>query len=198
MKKLILLFTILLGMAAPLPAVMIDFESFADSVVNRPGLTLTDQYANLGVLFGGNILDFRPTYAMSGRNVLKPTGGGWGFAGSYNLLFTAPVNYLGAWGLDVGQAGFCISAFDEDQNLIAYTQVFGKGIGAGQKFFLELTSQKYIHSAIISQVIPEAGWDGYMIDDLTFHEIPVPEPSTLLLVGAGLMGIAAWRRKKPR
>ena len=40
------------------------------------------------------------------------------------------------------------------------------------------------------------GWSDYSVKGLTYQTQSVPEPSTLLLLGAGFVGLAAWRWKR--
>lgn len=51
----------------------------------------------------------------------------------------------------------------------------------------------------ISSIIFKSGldrWSDFSVKGLTYQAQSVPEPSTLLLLGAGLVGLAAWKRKQ--
>jgi hypothetical protein len=55
------------------------------------------------------------------------------------------------------------------------------------------------YSGLVDRVVVhDYGFDGYVMDDVTYTTTPVPEPSTLTLVGLGTLGLLGygWRRKQ--
>jgi hypothetical protein len=178
-------------------------------------------------LAGGSVIDFETNangafattfdfadVSMSGNNLLRIISS---FSGSYNVTgnslalttndrtqeitfnFAAPVD---AFGFNFGGA-------DLDWHLIAYSATstvldafniapFGSS-NNGEWFGIAapgIASAKLYNTAF--DITGNTGTLDYVvIDNFTYAE-PIPEPATILLVGTGLAGLAAARRRKNR
>ncbi|MEI6205557.1 MAG: PEP-CTERM sorting domain-containing protein [Desulfuromonadales bacterium] len=66
------------------------------------------------------------------------------------------------------------------------------------EYTLDISSSPFVFSGnnLIQVLAEDHGGSTYFDMKLTADVAPVPEPSTLLLFGAGLGGFALWRRKK--
>ncbi|MCH8153145.1 MAG: hypothetical protein IH830_12340 [Planctomycetes bacterium] len=152
------------------PVITLDFTGFA------PGTFITDQYADLGVLFtDGNdsIFPSEPAFPNDG----------WGLDGNGNIsvAFDSPQAWIG---LDF--PGFLsIELYSEGR--LFFTSNLSGGAGVGN--FLGLISSQLFDAAVVVEGAP--GFEAE-IDDLHFG---VPAPGALWLLGLSAL---RPRRRRPR
>jgi len=140
------------------------------------------------------------------RNVPTGTDGGGGYPTSGNqylvhfvdlsvdLQFSSPQI---AFGLYVGDAGDAGGSFSVTLHLVSgatetITAPHAQGSQAqGAKFYLGVVSDNPFERISLNN---QPSGDGFGYDDLTIAASVIPEPSTALLLGLGLAGLAARRR----
>ena len=83
--------------------------------------------------------------------------------------------------------------YDNLGNSTIFTLASNANSGQAQVGFSSAGNVIYLQS--LSQSV--AGWD-FFIDNIRFSAPvePVPEPSTMLLLGSGLAGLAGWKLRK--
>jgi|MudIll2142460700_1097286.scaffolds.fasta_scaffold105518_2 hypothetical protein len=170
-------------------AYVIDFESLADSD------PVTNQYNTLGLTFSNatalsagvslNELEFPP---LSGTNVVFDDGGPMII--DFSTLVTSAGGYFTYVSL------LTISAFDSLNNLLGTinSSASANHVSSGNSpnEFLQIAFAVGISQLVITG---DPAGTSFTLDDFTATPlVGVPEPSMLLLLGGGLMGLAGLRR----
>lgn len=211
--KAILAVISFLVIAAPAHAIqMIDFETphpiglspvaFYHSGAVPTNTVITDHYSSQGVLFQSTALvDLGLGHATSGYYGIGgiDSGGNLSYAAPVTFTFVAPTNssvvaytdYFSIKTDNWGDSGntITISGYDVYGNLLGSTSHIE---GAGG-YTLVLQGIGNIHRV---QIFESSHVNGMSLDDMTFADVVVPEPATLLLIGTGLAGMAYARRSR--
>ena len=174
--------------------------NFDDGTGGNP---VDSSYSALGVIFSG--ATFTGNFGLpgsSGSLGIYSTVRGYQFGPDTPILgqFTSAVSSVTIRGIDAGQAGIALDAYDAADALLGYAEFFGAGAGVGT--FHDLTvSAPGIAGFRVYQPLTTNGFngfgDGLVFDDLSFVQATaVPEPASWALMLAGIAGIAAaWRRR---
>ena len=179
----------------PASAGVIDFDG-----TNAPGLfvngaALSDYYAPLGLAFsgasavGGSILNQAAELgfmARSGTDFLAfNTEAGTGR--DERIAFSSAQNTVSIHAATFESGNFTMTAFDDAGNVLGV---------ASQAASREWQSLTLNHTGIRSVVVASTT-KGWALDDLSFAaSADVPEPASVALLGVGLLGLGASRRRR--
>jgi hypothetical protein len=198
MKFACLLSTILA--LAAVPAVCATIVNF-DNLNN--GDVITNQYAAQGVLFSStpgnvNYVTTQPSYHGTPPNFLcsGPVNSGIDCAEETIATFTTAVNGLTFQGLGINNVSSNVAQVDVFTNGAFNSTVIIPGNAQGfDPELIDLSAFSHITKIRIYD-ISDGGGIGW--DTFTFTPVSAttPEPATLGLFGAGLCGIALFRRRK--
>ena len=165
-----------------------------------PGGQVTDQYKDYGVIFSDGVataIFSDPPLAFGGVNgngivdLLAPVNGYFVSPGTTNLAST---DYLSVEAGYARVGDLLLQVFDVNRVLMGFT-VNDDGTGPHGRTLLTLSIPGMAYFSVSTP-----GQDSFGVDQLDFNTPggAVPEPTTLLLLGAGLLGLGFLARRKIR
>ena len=184
----------------------------AATIINFDGLTngqlVGNAFSGQGVTFDratvfGDPFDssgFSPPNAILSNTPQVGTalpGSVFGQSDAIVATFNTAIDAASIVALSVGFNGARIDAFDQlvGGTLLASDEAFGLQENGLSEFFVLSVSAPGIRRLELFQ--PSSGFnDGLAFDTLTINSTPVPEPSALLLLGTGLVGLVGYGRRK--
>lgn len=176
---------------------LIDFNSLTSDEL------ITNQFAGSGVTFSGSLYghteSFDLAYFTNHGGVIASN---WIYNNPNGPELTG-LTWEATFSSSVTRAGFWLNAWQEDDVLL---DVFQGAALQGNLVFDVLDSNDEIFVGVqsltgfdrLSFTLDMQNQNGYFaIDDFRFGGTPVPEPSTWVLLGTGLLGLATYRRYHP-
>lgn len=187
----------LLAIAVNSNAAVIDFNDGTN------GSAIGSFYSSQGVTFSNAAWDsfVSPDEASVGAGGLKLVSIIDEYVNKSNnpivASFSSAINAFSIYGLNVGENGARIEAYDQSGGLLGFDEAFGVSTGVDNHPFLSVSSSSDIYSIHLFQPA-SAITEGMLWDNMSYTISAVPEPSTyaLMLGGLGLVGFMATRRKK--
>ena len=162
------------------------FTEYGTSDFNGFWLTGTENGENVGIKHGSN------WYSNNGSNFLGYTHGNGNAGPVINFNLDAPV---AAFAFDWRDTDWS----DEYQLEVAgYTFIDppSNDSGTGSGFFGVVSTDGFFSTATIRHASTYGGYvDPVAFDNIRTASNPIPEPTTILLFGTGLIGLAGTRRK---
>ena len=194
--SVILKLAIGLAALAAMPAQAATAINFDDG---SNGVLVGSQYAGQGVTFSN--AEFTNNFGLSGTSgtlgIRAPGTFQFGSTNAILGLFSSLVSSVSIRGIDVGTAGIRIDAFDSANNLLAFNEFFGGGVGVGTFADISVTATGIARFAVYQPAV--GGGDGVLFDNLSFDGVgAVPEPATWLFMLVGMAGIGFTMRRKDK
>lgn len=179
------------------PASFETFETFSDGMVidSLPGGTTVRNAIAMAAFVSLNEAEFPPRsgviVAADVTGPMEITFGSpiFGFSGHFTYLFPLTLTGLNAVGTPIVSASSRYTA-----NLL-----LSGDVGSQPNEWISLTSAEGNISRVV--VAGHLLGSSFTMDDVTVHPSPVPEPGSLSLISAAVVGlsvIAIRRRQKPR
>ena len=160
---------------------IIDFE-----ISLPPGVSITGGGAVTSTTSDAQFLGYNTT--VSGANFLMVNGPD---SQTLTMEFTTPIESFGAYFTGWQFAGQVLTVTYIDDSTLELSMPDGSLSRGGTAFFGFLDE-----GAQIKRVTLDPGGDGIGVDDIRYGASAIPEPTTFLLLGTGLIGVAAVRRRQ--
>jgi hypothetical protein len=152
-----------------------------------------------GALVDGSTLSIHATFGSP--EATDPTKVLWNSDAITDAGSTVALNFVGPLSVDFASPVFAFSLVFSSAGTAETVELYGVGnalidsvLAPNASGFFGVLSNIAIDTAIIRNGLFSPGnRDRYFIDDLRANA--VPEPSTWLLVGTGLIAVATWRRR---